>query len=129
LAEIQKLRESIDQLRKQLEDLKGKGKDEVKPKDKELVKVSQPAPAQVTIKLPADARLYIDNVACPLTSGTRSFTTPTLAANKKYFYSVRAEVIRDGETLTETQQVIVEAGQQVTATFSKFAPVTTSVQR
>jgi uncharacterized protein (TIGR03000 family) len=93
--------------------------------------VSQPAsaPAQVTIKLPSNAKLYIDNVACPLTSGTRVFTTPSLPANKKFYYSVRAEVVRDGQTLTENQQVVVEAGQQVTATFNKFAPVTTSVQR
>jgi uncharacterized protein (TIGR03000 family) len=120
-AEIQKLREVIEQLKKRLESYE----------KKESPPVSQPSagPARVTIQLPADAKLYIDNVACPLTSGKRSFDTPSLQPNKKYFYNVRAEVVRDGQLQTETQRVVVQSGQQVSVNFANFTPVTTSTQR
>ena len=54
--------------------------------------------ARVTVKLPADARLYVDNVVCPLSSDTRTFNTPELEVGRSYFYTLKAEVIRDGET-------------------------------
>jgi len=85
---------------------------------------SQPAPAQVTINLPADAKLFVDDVVCPLTSDTRSFSTPKLRQGQKYFYDVRAEVVRGGATVSETQRVVIEAGKQVSVTFPKLAPVT-----
>ena len=42
--------------------------------------VSGPAPAidvaRITVRLPAEARLYIDGTLCPLSSDTRTFNTP-----------------------------------------------------
>ncbi len=58
--------------------------------------------ARVTVKLPADARLYVDGVPCPLTSATRSFDTPELDAGRSYYYTLKAEVVRDGETHAAT---------------------------
>jgi uncharacterized protein (TIGR03000 family) len=80
--------------------------------------------ARVTVKLPTDARLYVDDVLCPLTSSTRSFNTPELDAGRKYYYTLKAEVVRDGETRAATQRVLVEAGKQVTVEF-KDLPVQT----
>lgn len=80
--------------------------------------------ARVTVKLPSDARLYVDGVLCPLKSTTRSFNTPELNAGQRYYYSLKAEVMRDGEKRSATQSVLVEAGKQVTVEF-KDLPVQT----
>jgi uncharacterized protein (TIGR03000 family) len=84
------------------------------------------APAHVTVNLPSDAKLFIDDVSCPLTSDMRTFNTPALKQGQKYFYDVRAEVARDGTTVTETQRVVIEAGQQVSVAFPKLSVVTTA---
>jgi uncharacterized protein (TIGR03000 family) len=81
-----------------------------------------PAPARVTVRLPADARLWVDNVSCPLASDTRTFVTPRLEPGQRYVYNMRAEVVRDGQTVTQTQRVMLSAGRQVDVTFGKLAP-------
>ena len=73
--------------------------------------------ARVTVKLPAEARLYVDGVACPLTSAVRSFDTPELEAGRTYYYTLKAEVVQDGAKRTATKRVVVEAGKQVTVEF------------
>jgi uncharacterized protein (TIGR03000 family) len=78
--------------------------------------------ARVVVKLPADARLYVDDVLCPLTSPTRSFDTPELVAGRSYYYNLKAEVVREGVKRTATRRVVVEAGKQVTVEF-KDMPV------
>jgi uncharacterized protein (TIGR03000 family) len=81
--------------------------------------------ARLTVKLPADARLYVDGVLCPLTSTTRSFDTPELDAGQSYYYTLKAEVVRDGETRASKKRVLVEAGKQITVEF-KDLPVQTA---
>lgn len=77
--------------------------------------------ARVTVKLPADARLYVDDVACPLTSATRSFDTPDLEAGRAYYYTLKAEVVRDGVRRTAERRVTLEAGKQVSVEFKDVA--------
>ena len=119
--ENQMLKERLEDLQRQLEMLKKKSAPE------------QPSgaqgPASLTVRLPADASLYIDNTKCPLTSGTRTFSTPALETGRQYFYMLRADVVRNGQVLTQSQKVLVQAGQQVTVEFSSFAPGTATVQR
>jgi uncharacterized protein (TIGR03000 family) len=79
-----------------------------------------PAPANVVVRLPADARLYINGVVCPLTSSTRSFDTPELQPGKSYYYTMKAELTRDGQTRSESQRVEVLAGKKVTVEFNKL---------
>ena len=69
-------------------------------------------PATIVVTLPADARLNIDGVATKQVSGVRQFTTPELAAGQTFFYTLTAEVVRDGQTLTSMQKVAVRAGEQ-----------------
>jgi uncharacterized protein (TIGR03000 family) len=119
--EIERLRDEVDKLRQQLEMERKKKSDETATAARKKA-----APAHVTIRLPADAKLYVDNVACPLTSATRSFDTPALDPGRKYFYTVRAEVMRNGQTVVQAQRVEMTAGQKVTVTLNKFAAATTS---
>jgi len=79
-------------------------------------------PAQVTVRLPAEARLWVEGQPCPLTSEKRSFATPGLQPGRQYVYNMRAEVVRDGQIVEQNQRVVVAAGRQVNVTFGDFTP-------
>jgi uncharacterized protein (TIGR03000 family) len=93
---------------------------------RELRPMSQAQPvdskARVTVRLPEDARLFVDDVLCPLTSGERTFTTPPLEAGRAYYYTLKAEVVRDGRTQSTSRRIDVEAGKEMTVEF-KDLPV------
>jgi uncharacterized protein (TIGR03000 family) len=84
------------------------------------------APARITVTLPADARLFVDDVACNLTSGTRSFDTPKLDPGREYSYVLKAEVERDGKMRTDTRRVVFQAGKQVAVDFRSLESVSTA---
>lgn len=77
-----------------------------------------PQRARVTVKLPSDARLWVENVLCPLTSGERTFNTPTLQPGRQYFYTLKVEVNRNGRALSENRRVYLSGGQQITVDFT-----------
>jgi uncharacterized protein (TIGR03000 family) len=82
--------------------------------------------ALINVKLPDDARLYVDGVLCPLSSGERTFDTPALERGKTFHYTLKAEITRSGKTVSETQVVEVEAGKQVAVEFNKLPVVAAS---
>lgn len=77
--------------------------------------------ARITVNLPAEAKLYVDNVACPLTSNVRSFNTPALQPGQKYYYTLKMELERDGVTSSQQQRVFIAAGQQINVDFNATA--------
>jgi uncharacterized protein (TIGR03000 family) len=81
------------------------------------------AAARVTVRLPEDARLYVDDVLCALTSGQRSFETPKLEPGRAYYYTLKAEVVRNGRTESESKRIVVHAGKETAVTFGAAAPV------
>ena len=101
--------EEADAVRRTLKDLRDKGAFVPPPP----VKETSAAPARLTVQLPADAKLWVDSTVCPLTTGTRSFNTPNLEPGRQYFYTLRMEVERDGQTLQMSRRVFVGAGQAV----------------
>jgi uncharacterized protein (TIGR03000 family) len=79
---------------------------------------SPPDRALVVIRLPADARLYLDDQPTRAErSSVRSFQTPALEPGVTYYYSFRMEVVRDGERITRSRRVSFRAGQEVQVTF------------
>jgi uncharacterized protein (TIGR03000 family) len=104
--------------------------EKVKVDLRELKPWKAPSPekeeASLSVKLPADARLYVDGVLCPLDSSERNFETPPLEKGKQFTYTLKAEVVRDGKTLSETKRVPVEAGQQVSVEFGNLTVATAS---
>jgi len=72
------------------------------------------APATITVSLPAEAKLFVDDYATKSTSGTRTFVSPPLTPGKDYSYTLKAEIMKDGEKLTVTERVPVRAGQDST---------------
>ena len=53
-------------------------------------------------------------------SASRTFNTPALDEGQLYYYMLRAEVARDGKTLTQTKRVIVKAGERIRASFDEL---------
>ncbi len=82
-----------------------------------------PAPATIVVSLPADAKLLIDDTATTSTSATRAFASPILELGKDYFYTLKAEVVRDGKSQSTTKRIAVRAGEETTVTleFSEVA--------
>ena len=80
------------------------------------------SPGRVTVRLPADALLYVDAVFCPLTTGTRSFDTPPLPAGRPFFYTLRVELVRGGQTFFASKRVEVEAGLEAEVDFGNLIP-------
>ena len=88
------------------------------PLPKEKKGKEEQARAKVIVDLPADAKLYVDGQLMISSSARRVFQTPNLEAGQAYFYDLKAEVIRDGQTITSNQRVILRPGQAATASFA-----------
>jgi uncharacterized protein (TIGR03000 family) len=81
-------------------------------------------PGKVTITLPADATLLFNGVASTGTGEVRSFLTPfDLEDGRDYEYVLTSEVVRDGQTMTATERVIVRAGSVTPVTLAPTASV------
>jgi uncharacterized protein (TIGR03000 family) len=67
-----------------------------------------PASATIVVNLPSDAALKVDDQ--PVES--RTLVTPALDQGREFHYTLTAEIVRDGETLTATKEVAVRAGEE-----------------
>jgi uncharacterized protein (TIGR03000 family) len=74
--------------------------------------VSAAAPATLVVSLPADAKLTIDDTATISNSASRVFVTPALETGKEFRYTLKAAIVRDGQSLTTTKLVTVRAGEE-----------------
>jgi uncharacterized protein (TIGR03000 family) len=81
---------------------------------------------RVVVELPTDARLYIDDQLMKTASGRRVFRTPALDGDQTYYYILRAEVVREGATFTQTKRVVVRAGEVARASFTEESIVSAS---
>jgi uncharacterized protein (TIGR03000 family) len=79
-------------------------------------------PAVIVVTVPADTKVTFNGWTSSSNSTTRRFKTPALEPGKEYAYTLRAEIIRDGQTLVQTHQVVVRAGQETTVPV-RFAEV------
>lgn len=81
-------------------------------------KTSIEGPATIVVNLPAEARLLVDGAATTSTSARRTLVTPSLLVGSTYVYNMTAEIVRDGRTVSQTQQVSVRGGQSVAVQFN-----------
>jgi uncharacterized protein (TIGR03000 family) len=94
------------------------------------VKPAPPAPAPVdlpggdratiTVKLPPGATLYVDDRKSPSQDPVRSFSTPVLPNGREFAYTLKAELVRNGQPETLTQKVPFRAGERVTVDFTSL---------
>jgi uncharacterized protein (TIGR03000 family) len=95
--------------------------------DKPKEEVSVPASATIIVSLPADAKLMVDDHATTSTSATRVFVSPELAPGKAFQYTLRAEMVRDGEKLQASEVVTVRAGGESRITLTPTKVVASRV--
>jgi uncharacterized protein (TIGR03000 family) len=82
------------------------------------------ARAQVTFELPKGATLYVDDVPIANADDRKQFRTPPLRRGEEYYYELRAELVRDGKTLTQTRRITLWAGDSIKADFSSLGQPT-----
>jgi uncharacterized protein (TIGR03000 family) len=76
--------------------------------------------AHVTIRLPADARLWVNGKPTKQTGEVRQFVTPpVLRAGQTYQYTFRAEWLANGQTVVRERPVSVRAAEATDVDFTK----------
>jgi uncharacterized protein (TIGR03000 family) len=78
--------------------------------------------AYLNINVPEDAKVYLQDQLMTLTGTQRRFVTPQYLLGDERLYSVRVEVVRNGQTLSKTTQAIVAAGQEVAVSVGFDSP-------
>ena len=97
----------------------GKPKLEEKPKDMPKDKEEISAPATLTVNLPVNAKLSIDEtVTSPKAVTTRVFETPVLKGGRDYSYTLTAEFVHEGKPVVVTKKVAIRAGAEISVTMS-----------
>jgi uncharacterized protein (TIGR03000 family) len=84
-----------------------------------------PAPATIVVSLPAEAKLTVDGAATKSVSATRVFASPALQPGQEYYYTLKAEIVRDGKTVPAVKRIAVRAGEESRVSFE--FPATTAV--
>jgi uncharacterized protein (TIGR03000 family) len=77
------------------------------------------APATLVVRLPSDAKIWLDDYASSQTGPQRIFTTSPLERNASYYYTVRIELMREGTKITAVKQVRVRAGETTAVDFAE----------
>ena len=72
--------------------------------------------ARIVVTLPADARLSVDGTVTSSTSERRVLLTPVLEQGD-YTYTLQAEIVRDGETVSQSRTVTVRANETTEMSF------------
>lgn len=74
-----------------------------------------------SVSVPEEAQIFVNDNATTSTGTERTYISRGLQAGKSYTFHVRAEVTRNGKTLTETKKIRLVAGQHTALAF-QFAP-------
>jgi uncharacterized protein (TIGR03000 family) len=74
--------------------------------------------AKLILDVPANAKLFVDDLPMTGKEVTRQFATPVLEPGQTYYYTVRVEFNRDGKPVSETRRVLVRAGELVRESFN-----------
>ena len=83
-----------------------------------MVDFTERATSDVTVNLPAKARLTVDGVDTRMTGGKHTFKTPELTKGQPFSYIFRAEIDRNGTTQIVSQEVKFKAGEPVNVDFT-----------
>jgi uncharacterized protein (TIGR03000 family) len=73
---------------------------------------SQPTPATVEVRVPADAKVWFDGSPTTMTGDNRIFTSPPLEPGKTFHYEVKAQWMKDGKPVEKTHSIQVGAGKR-----------------
>ena len=66
--------------------------------------------ATLTVRVPADAKVFVNGLATTSTGTFRRYVSNGLQPGLTYAYEVRAEVVRNGRPISETKTIKLQAG-------------------
>jgi uncharacterized protein (TIGR03000 family) len=69
--------------------------------------------AYLNVNVPEDAKVYLQDKLMTIGGTDRRFVTPQMQAGVQHLYTVKVEVVRNGQTVSKTAQAAVAAGQEV----------------
>jgi uncharacterized protein (TIGR03000 family) len=87
-------------------------------KSSRIPSITGPAPTTVEVTLPADAKLSFDGTPTRMTSAHRVFVSPPLDRGRTYYYTLTAEITRQGQPITVRERIAVWPGQTTRVTLS-----------
>ncbi|MHB1038042.1 MAG: TIGR03000 domain-containing protein [Pirellulales bacterium] len=76
----------------------------------------------LSVQVPEDAKIFINGLPTASTGIQRRYLSRNMEPGSRYTFEVRAEMVRDGKTLTETKVARLEAGQRAKMAFEFSAP-------
>lgn len=88
-----------------------------------------PVPATITVTLPVDAVLTIDKVPTAERGPRRVFQTPTVESGTNYSYTLRAEIVRDGQLVRVSKTIFFRAGAAIHVDFGPLLDGTASLKQ
>ena len=71
----------------------------------------------LVVNVPADAKVFVNGRPTTSTGEHRQYVSHGLEAGMRYEYQVRAEIVRDGKTISDTKTVQLTAGSQSSIAF------------
>lgn len=74
--------------------------------------------ATLVVEVPENARVYVNNRLTSTPGSTRKYVSRNLTTGKDYFYTVTAEVEKEGEVVKESQRVALNVGHSRTVKFN-----------
>lgn len=76
----------------------------------------------MTVRVPSQAKIFINDRLTTSLGTVRQYITRQLGSGMIYTYNVRAEITRDGRTITQTRTMQLKAGQHIDLAFDFNAP-------
>ena len=111
-------------------DKKQPGEETPLPKEKKKTGgLEEQTRASIKIDVPEGAKLFVDGQHINVPAGERTFKTPILTRGETYFYDIRIEIARNGETIREERRVVINAGQEVAVSFPSLPATGTQTAR
>jgi uncharacterized protein (TIGR03000 family) len=120
-------RKAVEDALRKVRESKGEGRNgKVERRNSDGEGASVPATkARVVVRVPADARLWVDQVECPLPGTVRSFDTPELNPEQNYTYTLRIALQRNGQVVEDSRRIQIVPGRQVEVDFSNVGAIRT----
>jgi uncharacterized protein (TIGR03000 family) len=82
----------------------------------------------LSVQVPGTARVYVNNAPTRSTGAVRRYVSRGLQPGREYAYTVRVELDRDGQTVSEEKTVNLQAGQSSSLSFGFEAPTELAAQ-
>ena len=87
------------------------------PEPSQLASLPKANVAYLSVEVPADAEVWLEDTRTQQTGPVRQFVSPPLAPGGRYAYAVRARWTEEGREVEQTQEVIVQPGERARVHF------------